>query len=693
LKAVLSIVMAQTKFNSWAIDLPVSLLLAVIAWLITRNYLGDSLFAWGDHPGQFMRFWYPLAHAIPESGHGVWGVISWNPTWYAGYPEIQFYPPGTTLLGVLLHYLTFGQLSPERVYNLIPAIAFALPLFTCYAFLRYALSPLGIIPSALGGIAAGLLAISLKPMWGGIDGVQIGLMGERLAFGFAPLVLLAGWWFVERPSWLSLTIASISLAILLLLHPFHAPALVIATGLYALARMQWRTKDSSTTLATRLRSSILWLAGWLLLSVALVAWWIIPLLTYYDPYAAALVRATTDQVISWFDAGRLEWLWFTGLMALMLMAQRHPRVEGTVGVIALLAPLLVGGILFNDQVLLARFGITMLDPIRFIAEYFLALLLLAGCAVAAVTSRFLWRIWWLAIICSVVVVVTLQPYVELAWQDLQTRIQVPHASTLDGVLEHSAFSGFWDALRSDPTSGRVYFVSNYLFLTGEDGVVTPTTVNSMTPYFLGREIIGGTFSHWSPIARWLWVGDPWAELLPAQVELSDDQVFGIPWDQISADELAAALAKLNVTTVVVEADDQHALNVIDMSPHFSRYWQNDHFALYHLATNPGDWIEAQGANASLVERSARRWVIAIDESAPNATLLLKMSHYPLWRASANGQPLPVTATAEGLQLIDLPSGGPYTLEVAYREGFAEWSGLAISLTAVLLLVVMVVRYR
>jgi hypothetical protein len=65
--------MAQTKFNSWAIDLPVSLLLAVIAWLITRNYLGDSLFAWGDHPGQFMRFWYPLAHAIPESGHGVWG--------------------------------------------------------------------------------------------------------------------------------------------------------------------------------------------------------------------------------------------------------------------------------------------------------------------------------------------------------------------------------------------------------------------------------------------------------------------------------------------------------------------------------------------------------------------------------------------------------------------------------------------
>jgi hypothetical protein len=619
-------------------------------------------------------------------------MLSWNPTWYAGYPEMQFYPPGTTLLGIFLHYLTFGQLPPEQLYNLLPATAFALPLFTCYAFLRYALAPLGRLPSILAGLAAGFLAISLKPMWGGIDGVGIGLMGERLAFGFAPLVLLAGWRFVEQPSALALSIASLALALLLLLHPFHAPALVIAIALYAIVRLQWHTLPGDAPLLFRSGKQLLGLTGWLLLSVGLVAWWVLPLLAHYTPYAAALVRASTDQVITWFDAGRIEWLWLAGLMALMLMASHHPRVEGTVSVLALLAPLLVGGILFNDQVLLARFNITVLDPIRFIAEYYLALILLVGCAVAAVTSRFLWRLPWLAAICSVVVMITLRPYLTLAWSDLQDRIEVTPISRLDTMLEHPAFNGYWEALRNDPTTGRIFFVSNYLFLREEDGVVTPTTVNSMTPYLIGREIIGGTFSHWSPIARWLWVGDPRAKLLPAQVESGgNQQVFGKAWDQLSGDEFAANLTRLNVTTIVAHTNNEKAIAFFDASPHFTRYWQNDFFTIYHLASNSGEWISAQGATIRLLERSARRWVLEVQQSDANAKLLLKMSHYPLWQASMDGQSLPLIATADSLQEITLPAGGPYTVEIRYREGSPEWIGLIISLFCLLLILLLPLR--
>jgi hypothetical protein len=496
--------------------------------------------------------------------------------------------------------------------------------------------------------------------------------------------MLAGWWLVEHLTPVRLALSAIALSTLLLLHPFHAPALVIAITLYAAARLQWRTGEGDPPLWARWSKQIMWLALWLLLSVGLIAWWVVPLITHYTPYAAALVRATTDQVISWFDAGRIEWLWLAGLMALMLLAQRHPRVEATVGVLALLAPLLVGGILFNDQILLARFGITILDPIRFIAEYYLALILLVGCAVGAVTSRFLWRTKWLAALCSVILVVTLRPYLILAWDDLQTRIPVPAMYTLKGIMAHPAFEGYWDALRNDPTGGRIFFVSNYLFLPDEDGEVIPTTVNSMTPYLTGREIIGGTFSHWSPIARWLWVGDPRAELLPAQVELDDQQLFGLPWEQISADLLATNLALLNVTTIVVEREDQTAIALLDSSPHFSLYWQNSAFSIYHLASNSGAWVEAEGASAQLIERTARRWRIEIAQSAPNATILLKMSHYPLWRASANGSELPLQPTAEGLQRFTLPEGGPYTLEVIYREGLAEWSGLAITIVTLLI---------
>ena len=87
----------------------------------------------------------------------------------------------------------------------------------------------------------------------------------------------------------------------------------------------------------------------------------------------------------------------------------------------------------------------------------------------------------------------------------------------------------------------------------------------------------------------------------------------------------------------------------------------------------GDWIEAHGANAKLVERTARRWAIEVQESSPNATLLLKMSHYPLWQAYIDGQPVPLTANADGLQELTLPEGGPYTLEVLYREGLPEYA--------------------
>jgi hypothetical protein len=684
--------MENNRVTKWALETGIVIALVIAASAVAHNYLSDSLFAWGDHPGQFMRFWYPLKHAMAESGHWLWGVISWNPTWYAGYPEIQFYPPGMTLLGITLHYLTLGLLSSEQVYNIIPAIAFTLPLFSCYVFLRYALAPVGRIPSMLAGVSAGFLAISLKPMWGGIDGVMIGLMGERLAFGFAPLVLLAGWWFVERPAPARLAVAALLLGALLLLHPFHAPALVIAVALYAAARIQWKGLVGNPPLWGRISSPLLWIILWVLLAVGLVAWWVLPLLTHYTPYAAALVRASSDQVISWFDAGRIEWLWLAGLMALMLMPQRHPRVEGTVGVFALLAPFLVGGILFNDRVLLARLGITVLDPIRFIAEYYLALILLVGCAVGAITSRFLWRIPWLATICSLVVIVTMRPYLTLAWSDLQSAINVAPTSRLSAILQHPAYQGFWDALSNDPTRGRIFFVSNYLQLPDEEGVVTPTTSNSLTPYLTGREIVGGTFSHWSPIARWLWLGDPHADLLPAQMESGDNRrVFGKAWDEITGAEIASNLTRLNVTTVVVEAQDANAVAKFDASPVFAHYWRNDFYVLYHVVTNPGEWFEARGARVDLVERSARRWVFHVKESSPNATLLLKMSHFPLWQAHVGDQSVPLTATPDALQSVTLPEGAPYTLTVTYREGSAEWAGLAITLASLLLVAYLLLR--
>jgi hypothetical protein len=288
----------------------------------------------------------------------------------------------------------------------------------------------------------------------------------------------------------------------------------------------------------------------------------------------------------------------------------------------------------------------------------------------------------------------MRPYLTDAWGELRSHMIVAPTSRLDNMLQNPAYLGYWEALRNDPTKGRIFFVSNYLQLSDADGVVTPTTANSLAPYLVGREIVGGTFSHWSPVARWLWVGDPRADLLPAQVESGDNrQIFGKSWDDITADELAANLALLNVTTLVAGANDQKAIGLFDSSPHFSRYWQNDFFTIFHLVSNNGDWVKPEGATAHLVERTARRWLIEVEQSNANATLLLKMTDYPLWQARVNGNRIPITATEEGLQQIALPEGAPYTLEVTYEEGVPEWIGLAISFASLLLCALLLIRPR
>jgi hypothetical protein len=228
----------------------------------------------------------------------------------------------------------------------------------------------------------------------------------------------------------------------------------------------------------------------------------------------------------------------------------------------------------------------------------------------------------------------------------------------------------------------VLYVAHYLHQTWPDGTVTPTTINSMTPYLTGREIVGGTFSHWSPVARWLWVGDPWARVLPAQIEAEDNRrLFGVPWEEMDDWMLAEKLVALHVTTVVAGPRDEKARALLDGSRHFRRHWDNGYFTFYHLTGAPSDWIEAQGATARLVERSPRRWTIVVDASTPGATLTLKMTHYPLWRAVVDNRPIPLAANRYGLQEVTLPPDAPYTLEVVYGAGWPEWVGHVVSMAS------------
>ncbi len=655
---------------AWLPDAAIVLGLAAIAWLMARDYLLHDLLVWGDHPGQFMRFWYPAAVSLPQFGR----VVDWNPLWYGGYPELQFYPPGHALLGLAFSILSLGRLAPERIYNLIPALALVLPIFSVYGFVRIALAPLGRLACRCAGVLAALVGLTFMPMWGGAMAVRIGLMGERLAFGVAPLALLAGWKLVERPTGMRLVVAAALLAALTLLHPFHTPAVVLAVGGYAVAR----------TVALHGGAGA-WppVAAWLLLAAGLVAWWVAPLLAHQTPYAAGLLRTNLSQTLDWFSFGAVfPNLLVASLPALALLAHRDWRVRGTAAAMMLVIASLVLIILFVQLVVIDRLQITRFDPIRLIAEYYLAFILLTGMAAGAVVwlAR---RTPLLAAGAAILMVFALRPATP-TWNDIQGQIRVIDEFTLDDLLRNTAFNGFWEALRDDPhADGRVLFTSYYTQVRWPSGDITPTAIKAMTPFLTGREIMGGTFSHWSPGARLLWVGNPWTQQLPAQVEAEDDQrLFGVPWDQLDDARLVSAARALNITTIVADGDDTNARGRLDRSPSFRRYWDNGHFYLYHRLDAQPAWIEGSHADVRLLERSPRRWVIRVDNATAGATLTARMAIYPLWRADADGRSLTITPNEYGMQEIGLPAGGPYTVTLAYREGLAEWGGLLITLLAI-----------
>lgn len=98
--------------RSWVVDALALAILASIAWLAAGFLLRDDVFIYGDHPGQYWRMWYTLNVAWPLHHR----LIDWVPYWYAGYAELQFYPPGFVLTAWLLNLIAFGKVSTALIY-------------------------------------------------------------------------------------------------------------------------------------------------------------------------------------------------------------------------------------------------------------------------------------------------------------------------------------------------------------------------------------------------------------------------------------------------------------------------------------------------------------------------------------------------------------------------------------------------
>jgi hypothetical protein len=633
-----------------------------VAWGWTA--LGRGVPGADDHPGQLYR----LIHVI-TLGPAPW---HWNPGWWAGYPELQYYPPLFFYLGYALHWLAFGLARPGTLYLILVWLVFLLPAATTYALLARALG------SGWAALPAAFLAlvISAGSRSGAEEGLRWGLVAARLGWGLLPLLAFALLPWLEgraRPR----AVPALLVAAVILAHPAHgamAVVLVALAGALAPAPRRRALGASAVVVA---------------LGLGLTAFWLLPLVAHLvigPPMALAL---------AWADAS---------LAGLAADFARRPLL------LLLLALSLAGGLavaigfrparplLWLETLPAAIIAVTLLDSIfagptglhwlpadRLIDSVILALLLGASASVAALLragrARYRWDPPWAAagiaitlglaagVFLSASTAVSREPTVSL-WPRLRDW------PTMESVIHGYRFDALWDALRRTPP-GRVLFLRSSVPLEfGQDWWREHSHLPALTPTIVDRGIIGGTFTHPSPVAGYFYAGlregsaalrQPIRQLAE---QLDSVSLFGRELDRLQPGELSRLVAQLRVSTVVALDEDIPRLSVLTADPAWAPPMHVGPFLLF-TASTPRPLARAVGPDRYLI-------VLASPEAGWAST---GVTWSPLWRAQDPSGPLATRQGELGLLEVQLPATPGAEVTLHHRPGFAEWAGALVSLAA------------
>ena len=620
-------------------------LLAVYAVAFGGRALGGGLLVFDDHPGQLYR----LAHAI-TLGFAPW---RFNPGWWAGYAELQYYPPGFAWLGALIHLAAGGALDLTAVYHILLWLAWLLPGAAVYALLRRVLGdPWLALPGAFVA-----LTLSAGSRSGVEEGLRWGLIAARLGWGVLPLLALcllrwAGG--VGRPP-----IASAALvAAVVLLHPAHAPAAFVLVTLAAL---------HSAPRRARLGAAALILAA----GLGLAAVWLLPLLAHLR---MALPLAWADATLLAIGRRLVSQPVLLALALLSLAAWRwRARLPilpdgGPRWLLGLAPAMLI--VIALDALVAEPLGVAWLPADRLVDGLYLGLVRGGGAGLAALAAG--------RARPAVAAVVALAVCVPLAWGPDEPGLTL-WPRTREWPREQEVRRGLrmdalWDAIRQGPP-GRVLFLRSAVPLDWRPEWWRPHThLTALTPIRTGRGIVGGTFTHPSPVAGLVYTGSAAPRPLTMLAEQLDGRsLFGRPLEGLSRETFDHLARGLGIGLVVALDQDASKIEFLLDNPRVKSLSHIGSFRLFALAD----------ATPQLMPIGEQRWRISLAGASPG-WVSLPVAYSPLWLASGDGAPLAVRRAERGLLEVALVAPVS-SVELEHRPGAAAWAGGALSLGAALAL--------
>jgi hypothetical protein len=621
------------------------LLLLLYSGAFAYVAFGRGVPAFDDHPGQLFRLWHALDRAMPSL---LW-TADWNPDWWGGYPESQFYPPGLAIVGAAIRAILLWRPTVETVYRLLCALVYLAPGVTTYALLARVLGDRWLaLPGAF-------LALTLSgDLRGGVEaGVRWGTLTTRLGLAWLPLLALSLRPWVEGgrlPRW-----APPLAALAILSHPSTLPSVLaligLASALSLLARPERRTLGQvAVTIA---------------LSLVLTAFWSLPF----------AVRRVWVVPLTWGDLP----LGLPGdLMArpvLLGLAATAPLAWVAVGMRrrpfdALLAalPIALAVIFLADTRLFPR-GWSAIEPQRLVDGIMQAAVWAAGLGTGVIVDRLIparadprSRPLVALLVIALAAVLPdrgVSPPTLSLWP---AREEWP---TLDEVTSRHQLDRLWSALRGG--TDRVLFVTSSLRLNKNPAWYAPHShVTSLTPLRTGREIVGGTFTHPSPIAARFYSGQatPPPRILTLAEKLDGQRLLGEPWERLSTAAFDRFARRLRIGTVVVPSSD--AARARFLGPDYALAGEAAGFALFERRDRPWPRVE---------RITSRRYRVLVSPTG-GVWIPTGIAAYPLWTVKSAAGRLETRVDDWGLLELRVPVD-LFEAELVYADGWLEWTALAV----------------
>jgi hypothetical protein len=631
--------------------LPSALLLLAYGIAFGQSALGGVL-AFDDHPGQLYRLYH-----VASVGWAPWRL---NPGWWAGYAELQYYPPGAAWLGAAIHYASIGAVGIPTAYQVVLWIAWLLPGLATFVLLTRLLGSGWL---ALPG-AFVALTLSAGSRSGVEEGFRWGLISARIGWGLLPLVALSLTDWVEGARRAPLVAAPLVAAVILV-HPSHAPAAFVLVGLGALfGEGAW---------ARRWRQAGMVAA----LGVGLSGVWLVPLLAHLgmalplawgDASATGIVRELARPlVIVLVLAQAGAWLSMRatggGTPAARWLVAFTPAMTAVVALDAFLA---------------APLGMLWLPADRLADSLLLALVLGASLGAPLLAAR-LRRLtpMTVALLLLGCMILLSGGSPEPALSVWPRQGQWPKYGD---VVRSTGIDSLWTALAQAPP-GRVLFLRSGLSLDDRPEWWRPHShITALTPITTGRQILNGTFTHPSPVAGLLYTGSSEARAVTALVEQRDGRsLFGRPLEFLDADEFSRLAGRLSISAVVATGEDRGRLGFLDSNPEFAPPLNIGRFIVYSArAARP--LPEAVGPQSWRLPLAPdqRGWVPA------------GIAYSPLWRGKSAGKPIPVRRDEWGMLEVEVPEGSR-EISLHHQPGRAEKAGTLLTIASALLLGIAIVR--